>query len=600
MSFSIDAGTFVLCAKTKGNKSILDSSKQYVIPIYQRPYSWTEHQLTKFISDIFASFSGYEGGSLPEAMFIGTMQLSKPNDLGNQDIIDGQQRLSTFLILIKTLQLMYPTSALLNDFKFDWLTTKVNNGKEQQYLNEFLISDSLEFDSECLLNPYKTNAALIYKELVKHITLNVDASEFDIGSFIGYLYSNIYFVVIETQASLAKTLQIFDAINTTGLDLSSGDVFKIRMYEYLNKDGTKDHVFNDISNLYEKIETNNERFNREVSTINNILGIYQYYLIARYKLPVVLYSLATTTFYDRLFETLFNINKWEHFKNNVENNKLVLSLSEINKIIDTRYEWETKWSTGDYGKVENAATIHLWRWSRYSRYEILNFVFLNRFHADEDKFLKLYEFSNQLVKLYLYFSLKYQKSVNEIKATFNNKLIELIINGSFESIINVIKAKMDDQNSDNLKETISGNIVAIPTMKNILCRLSALLQEDREVTDKEGILVLREKLFLTKFDVEHIQSFNDKNLVLRQKIKDEWGDYLHCLGNLVLLEQKINRSIGNDPDKKLTGYKESKLKAVNVTIANLYPKWSREVVKTRKYKEVNKIIDYLCGTSNKS
>jgi uncharacterized protein with ParB-like and HNH nuclease domain len=594
MSFSIDAGTFVLCAKTKGTKSILDSSKQYVIPIYQRPYSWTEHQLTKFISDIFASFSGYDGGRLPEAMFIGTMQLSKRNDLGKQDIIDGQQRLSTFLILIKTLQLMYPTSELLNVSKFDWLTTKVNNGKEQQYLNEFLISDSLEVDSECLLNPYKANAVLIHKELVKHITLNEEASEFDIGSFIGYLYSNIYFVVIETQASLAKTLQIFDAINTTGLDLSSGDVFKIRMYEYLNKDGTKDHIFNDISKLYEKIETNNEKFGGKVSTINNILGIYKYYLIAKNKLPVVLYNLATTTFYDRLFETLFNINRWEHFKNNVEDNKLVLSLNEIDKIIDTRYEWEAKWSTGDYGNAENAAIIHLWRWSRYSRYEILNFVFLNRFYDDEDKFEMLYIFSNQLVKLYLYFSLKYQKSVNEIKATFNNKLIDLIINESFESIINFINMKMNEQNLEKLKETISGNVVAVPTMKNILCRLSALLQEDREVTDKAGILVLREKLFLTKFDIEHIQPCNDEDLNIRQKIKDEWGSDLHSLGNLVLLEHDINRRIGNKSDKKLAGYKESKLRAVNVSVASLYPTWNRDVVKIRKEKEVNKVINYLC------
>ena len=594
MSFSIDAGTFVLCAKTKGTKSILDNSKQYVIPIYQRPYSWTEHQLTKFISDIFASFSGYDGGSLPEAMFIGTMQLSKKNDLGKQDIIDGQQRLSTFLILIKTLQLMYPTSALLDYFKFDWLTTKVNNGKEQQYLNEFLIADSLELDSECLLNPYKKNAVLIHKELVKHITSNEEASEFDIGSFIGYLYSNIYFVVIETQASLAKTLQIFDAINTTGLDLSSGDVFKIRMYEYLNKDGTKDHIFNDISKLYEKIETNNERFSREVVTINNILGIYQYYLIAKYKLPVILYNLATTTFYDRLFETLFNINKWEHFKNNVENNKLVLCLDEIDKIIDTRYEWEAKWSKGDYGNAENAAIIHLWTWSRYSKYNVLNYVFLNRFYDDEDKFEMLYIFSNQLVKLYLYFSLKYQKSVNEIKATFNNKLIDLIINESFESIINFINMKMNEQNLEKLKETISGNVVAVPTMKNILCRLSAFFQEDREVTDKAGILVLREKLFLTKFDIEHIQPCNDEDLNIRQKIKDEWGSDLHSLGNLVLLEHDINRRIGNKSDKKLAGYKESKLRAVNVSVASLYLTWNRDVVKIRKETEVNKVINYLC------
>ncbi len=61
MSFSINAGTYTLKKNKQNEKNIvLNGTTNYIIPIYQRPYSWTETQLKKFVNDIFASFWGYE------------------------------------------------------------------------------------------------------------------------------------------------------------------------------------------------------------------------------------------------------------------------------------------------------------------------------------------------------------------------------------------------------------------------------------------------------------------------------------------------------------------------------------------------------------
>ena len=61
MSFSINAETYTLKKNKQNEKNIvLNGTTNYIIPIYQRPYSWTETQLKKFINDIFASFWGYE------------------------------------------------------------------------------------------------------------------------------------------------------------------------------------------------------------------------------------------------------------------------------------------------------------------------------------------------------------------------------------------------------------------------------------------------------------------------------------------------------------------------------------------------------------
>jgi uncharacterized protein with ParB-like and HNH nuclease domain len=375
--------TFSICAKTctlkynkqEGNASILgDEKAKYIIPIYQRAYSWSEEQLRRFISDIFISYWGNDRESPEEPMFIGTMQLSSKTNNNEQDVIDGQQRLTTFLIFLKILQLKFQSNEELKSLQFDWLTTRVNNGTQQEYLEKVIGSDELSKEEE--LNPYMKNAFLINELIDEHIKEEEDNNNnFDIDKFIRHVFSNIYFVVIETRAGLSKTLQIFNAINTAGLDLNGGDIFKIRMYEYLKeKKGQGENVFDEICNLYGNIERFNLKIGHQFTNINFILSIYQYILIAKYDLPVALYYYATDTFFERLFDTIFNINQWEHFKNNLEN--VELSIKDIKQIIDVRYEWEKHWKNKTNQTAEDICSIHLIWWSRYSRYWILTFVFL--------------------------------------------------------------------------------------------------------------------------------------------------------------------------------------------------------------------------------
>lgn len=597
MNFSIDAGTFTLKNNAQNPENcILNRSINFVIPIYQRPYSWTENQIRKFISNIFISFWGYTKNSSPEPMFIGTMQLSSIEN-NEQDIIDGQQRISTFLILLKVLSLEFQDLESLKSLNFTWLKTDVNSGKQQENLEELINLTSLENITNGELNRYIENAILIKQVLFENIKQSdEDNTDFDVNKFINHLYSNIYFVVIETKASLSKTLQIFDAINTTGLDLNAGDIFKIRMFEYLNKDGKNDSVFNEISKLYEKIDAKNKEIGVKLTDIRGILNIYQFYLIAKYKLPTVLYTYGVETFYDRLFETLFNINKWEHFKNNVENDKIILSLLEIDNIIDVRYEWETKWRNNDYGNAKIKCLQHLWWWSRYSKFWVFNFVFLFINKNNPNRFERLHEFSEKLIKVYLLYSVVYQKAVNSIKGSFNNKLLDLLVNGNYKDLIYHIEQKLStgsDWQKNRFKEILNGDILFSNKVKNILCRLSALLEENYTTKEAKEIWTITEKLFHTPIDIEHIQSFNDENEEEREKIKASWGVNLNSLGNLVVLESAINKSIGNRESQKLENYIESKFAIVNTTLSNQYNDWNLEKCLNRKSYEVSKICDFV-------
>ncbi|MBK6834486.1 MAG: DUF262 domain-containing protein [Bacteroidetes bacterium] len=125
-SFSINAKTCTLKYNSQKNgETIFADNIKYIIPIYQRPYSWTDEQIRKFLSDIFLGYWGSDGNIIKEPMFIGTMQLAEKDlERKEQQVIDGQQRLTTFLILLKVLKMEFPNCEELESIHFDWLETK--------------------------------------------------------------------------------------------------------------------------------------------------------------------------------------------------------------------------------------------------------------------------------------------------------------------------------------------------------------------------------------------------------------------------------------------------------------------------------------------
>lgn len=151
MKFDIISKTYRLFSepnKIDDKKSIINIGTYYTIPVYQREYSWYQEQVNQFINDILTGFWGTDDlRVVREPLFIGTMQLSYKKYITvnetEQDVIDGQQRLSTLLCLIKYLQLKFPDNDYINAIQTNWLETRVNNGKEEEYLEEMLGLTSL-------------------------------------------------------------------------------------------------------------------------------------------------------------------------------------------------------------------------------------------------------------------------------------------------------------------------------------------------------------------------------------------------------------------------------------------------------------------------
>ncbi len=98
-------------------------SAYYQIPTYQRPYQWTEENCEKLLDDLFFNYeddreSDYFCGSLV------LIAISEDSKAKIYDVVDSQQRLSTFILLAKVLATLY--SDRLTEESKDYLQESLN------------------------------------------------------------------------------------------------------------------------------------------------------------------------------------------------------------------------------------------------------------------------------------------------------------------------------------------------------------------------------------------------------------------------------------------------------------------------------------------
>ena len=89
-----------LSAEQKFIIDIFSGKSKYIIPHYQRAYSWDTEQCSELLDDIFRAFEEDED----EGYFLGNIVIARnTKERNNLEVIDGQQRLLTLTLLIKIL-----------------------------------------------------------------------------------------------------------------------------------------------------------------------------------------------------------------------------------------------------------------------------------------------------------------------------------------------------------------------------------------------------------------------------------------------------------------------------------------------------------------
>ncbi|RKV61156.1 DUF262 domain-containing protein [Helicobacter pylori] len=242
-------------------KDTLKKGLYHQIPIYQRPYQWTEENCEKLLDDLFFNYEDDREGDY----FCGSLVLVKsdPNSkTETYDIVDGQQRLSTFILLAKVLADLY--NDCLDPEYLEYLQESWKDRyTERKRLSFNTIGSNAEYDFQDALehfndsqasknknnkNNYLKNAICLKDYLMKKEIENIN-------SFIEWLYSNVKFITIICP-SIDKALRIFNVLNARGLPLNATDIFKGELLKELAKEEDQKKLVSRWNALNQKCSDN--------------------------------------------------------------------------------------------------------------------------------------------------------------------------------------------------------------------------------------------------------------------------------------------------------------------------------------------------------
>ncbi|GAA7397185.1 DUF262 domain-containing protein [Helicobacter pylori] len=243
----------------------------YQIPDYQRPYQWTEENCEKLLDDLFFSYECYtESDYFCGSLVLIATDKDRMTNAETYDIVDGQQRLSTFILLAKVLVTLYdkdltPTSrGFLEDSlcdpdgekrkRLDFNTIGSNAKKDFQDALKFF--DDLDAnngkDSTKVKNNYLKNAICLKNYLEKKEIK-------DINAFIIWLYHKVIFIKT-TCPNISMALRIFSVLNARGLPLHAIDVFKVELLKKLAKEKDQEEFVIRWNALRQKCSDNESKF----------------------------------------------------------------------------------------------------------------------------------------------------------------------------------------------------------------------------------------------------------------------------------------------------------------------------------------------------
>ncbi|OOP88221.1 DUF262 domain-containing protein [Helicobacter pylori] len=242
----------------------------YQIPIYQRPYQWIEENCEKLLDDLLSSYecykeSDYFCGSLV-LIAIGT---DSATNAKTYDIVDGQQRLSTFILLAKVLATLYNNEVLNDKTSRDFLEKSLGDtdGEKRKRLtfnamglnakDDFVYALEHFNDSQASKNKNNKNNYLKNAVCLKNYLKEKEIK--DINHFIKWLYFKVVFIKT-TCPNISMALRIFSVLNARGLPLHAIDIFKAELLKKLaNKKDQEEFVFR-WNALRQKCSENESKF----------------------------------------------------------------------------------------------------------------------------------------------------------------------------------------------------------------------------------------------------------------------------------------------------------------------------------------------------
>ncbi len=539
--------------------SLVRSGGRYIIPKFQRDYSWENEQW----DDLWQDINNMHDAKSEHYMGYLVLQTTKNKDC---IIIDGQQRFTTITIII--LAAIKAIQKLIDD----GLEVDDNKRRLETLKNTYIGSIdpvSLEYDNVLILNRNNNNYYRSYIVKLGELRLrNTSYTEklmrkcfewyekqlngkFRTGKeyaeFITYLVDNLYFTIIKVSDEM-NAFKVFETLNARGVQLSSADLLKNYLFSLVDNSSSYP---NRIAILEEKWSNLTKNIQAE-----KLPDFIRYYWNAKNR----------TVRANELFKTIRQAIKTDRDVFALIND--MQSYSDVYMAL--RNANDELWN-GHSDISQNIDLLNIF--SMKQPYSLLMAAYKN---GTIEEFAKIL---NYIVIIGFRYSVICGKNPNDIERVYNSIAVSISSGARFS--VNVLKTVYIEDNefleAFNYK-SFHNNTRSNRIVKYILAKYERFKGGRREI-----------QIASEDCTVEHI---------LPQNPGVEWGennyDYdalVYRLGNLCLLEKNYNRDIENKAySEKVAIYSQSTFKTTQA-IPNEYNEWNSSSI-SRRQKQIGN-----CATS---
>ncbi len=253
----------ILSAEQRSIEQIFSAPENFVIPAYQRPYSWEYDQCFQLYKDLTSAFEDNK-----KDYFVGNVIIAKSaTERTNRYVVDGQQRLITMWLFLRIANLLFPDLKVLKkmtvvESRKEGMADELNirslvfeKGDDDALLDIFDYKTQDAFDARyracCNRNGRFVESRCVSQVEISAIWLYVWLNSFKekdaerCEDFIFYVIDQVFLLPIELTGDSVdeannKALKIFETINNRGMNLEDADIFKAKLYDKAVADGGKE------------------------------------------------------------------------------------------------------------------------------------------------------------------------------------------------------------------------------------------------------------------------------------------------------------------------------------------------------------------------
>lgn len=553
----------------KTTLGLFDSSqKSFEIPVYQRAYSWEKDQWQTFLNDLLEQIEGENN------YFYGNVLLETVKKDVKYEIIDGQQRLTTLTIFIRSMMNVLKKRTNKEELKeFDFQTKESiflkNGGNIKLRPVEY---DRACFDSLIIDNQKKFETNTPSQERIRdaknYFTTELDKFSTSVLLRVLEKIESTDLTIIELEGKKDSAL-MFELENNRGKDLTNMEkiksYFMYQMYVYSDPEETESNIEN-VSNIFKLIYLIINDFKR----LNE-----DSVLIYHNNAYIKGYNYRTLEDVKEVFKK--SENKIDWIKKYIS--ELHTSFSNMKK-----FEKSTDFYARKLSKISAPAFVYPFVIKGY------------KYFGDDDA--KLNTLFNILEVL------TFRARLINSRANIQERLNALLLNfkGDLIKIKSDIKKKLNESwywSDTNTKNYLNGGMYGNKV-------LNYLLWEYEDSIQNKGYSI--KNFSLENEQIEHIspQTPTDDEPISTGYDVNEDNEYsedfiskqLNSLGNLMLISGSHNASIGNKAfNNKLNSYKANPLLNQQaeikdfVTIENDSVFWKTESIEKRH----KKLVDFAIG-----